>query len=276
MAITPGQGISRIAKNRRFEDYQSMKQYYSDRTIQEIVIAGSCKTDGGATEISFCDNILNYIGAEGQVYIRTEQDDQAVQGNKYVYIEYQDDTGAIMPILTADLDNANTTTEVIVTGADDFYRLRRMYSEVESSANDAVLLCDADWDGGADTYGEITDTTCDFALERFFTQPSATCDSYFGYFQIYGNKTGTAAADDTFFIDITLTPRASSWGAEAAGAADITLHFDFEYGLQCSPMVLLEPATEVIFKIGDNAAAGNVFLSAVLLEVYPTNSTPSS
>ena len=272
MAIIPGQGCSRVLSNRRWEDYRSMKQALSNSIIKEVIIAGSCTTDGAATEISFCDNILNYIAAEGQVYVRCEAND-ANQHDKYVYIEYQDDTGAIKAILTADLDGADSTAEVIVTGASDFYRLRRMISEVESASGGtkSIMLTDSAWDGVADTFGELKDGNTCFALERFFTQPSSVCDSYLAFFQVYGNKTGTSAADDTFFIDITLTPKALSTSdgfAEPQTAADITLHFDFEYGLQCSPVILLEPATEVIFKIGDNAAAGKVFLMAVMVEDY--------
>jgi hypothetical protein len=148
-----------------------------------------------------------------------------------------------------------------------------MISEVESASGGgkSILLTDAAWGGADDTFGEIHDGNSVFALERFFTQPSSVCDSYLAFFQVYGNKTGTSAADDTYFIDITLTPKALSTDegfAEPQAAADITLHFDFEYGLQCSPVILLEPATEVKFEIGDNAAAGNVFLMAVLVEDY--------
>ena len=280
MAVTAGQGLSRIVKNRRFEDYRSMKQFFSDRTIQEVIIAGSCGTDAGPTEISFCDNILNYIAAEGQVYIRCEADD-ANQHSKYVYIQYQDDTGTIQPILTADLDGANSTTEVIVTGATDFYRLRQMICEVESATagGKSVVLGDIDMDFAADMYGEIKDNNTSFALERFFTQPSSVCDSYFGFFIVYAASTATAATNDTYYLDINLTPKVLSTAdgfAEPQTAADITLHFDFQDRIECSPMILLEPATEVKFLVGDHASAGDVFLHATLLEVYPTNSTPSS
>ncbi len=115
MAVTGGEGLSRIFKNRRYENYMSMKQYFSDRTIQEVSIYGSSTTNGAALEIDFAvGDVINYIGAEGQVYLRTELDDIANQNVKYCYIEYQDDTGAVRPILKGIMDNTNTTTEVAI------------------------------------------------------------------------------------------------------------------------------------------------------------------
>ena len=252
MALVAGQGISRVHNNRRFETYQSLKQAFSNnRRVDEVHICGSVTTDGAAKEISFCDNVLNYIGAEGQVYIRTEADD-GNQDGKYVYIEYQDDTGAVRPILTADLAAPDNTVEVIVTGASDFYRLRRMISEVESdtSGGKSVVLGDADMDFAADMYGEIRDNNSEFALERFFTQPNSVCDSYLAYIYMKAASTGAAATDDTYFTDITFTPRPTNLG-EVAATADITLHLDFEQVLDVHPLVLLEGGTEVIFKVGD-------------------------
>ena len=45
--------------------------------------------------------------------------------------------------------------------------------------------------------------------------------------------------------------------------------YDFEQGLDVHPLVLLEGGTEVIFKVGDLSSAGDIFIHAVLVEVYP-------
>ncbi len=274
-----GEGISRIVKNRRYEDYRSMKQHFSDRTIQEVLIEGTFLTTGAAAEIDLAvGDTINYIAAEGQVYIRTELDDLANQDSKYVYIQYQDDTGAIRPILTADLDNANTTTEVIVTGATDFYRLRQMICEVEATTTKGIVLTDVDMAGADDVFGFINDYNSSFALQRFFTQPAATCDSYLAHIHLHSPN----AVDnivDTFFLDMTCTPRVLSTSegfAEPQVATDRTFNYPFSGEISHSPCFLLEGGTEVIFKIGDNHDAGIVHFEFVLLEVYPTNSTPSN
>ena len=275
-----GQGISRIFKNRRHEDYTSMKQYFSDRTIQEVLIEGTFLTVGAAAEIDLAiGDTINYIAAEGQVYVRCEADD-ANQHSKYVYIQYQDDTGQIMPILTANLDGANSVTEVIVTGASDFYRLRQMICEIEAATGGTkgVILTDVDMGGADDVFGFIDDNNSSFALQRFFTQPAATCDSYLAHLHLHAPN----AADnivDTFFLDMTCTPRVLSISegfAEPQAIVDRTFNYPFSGEIDHSPCLLLEGGTEVIFKIGDNHDAGIVHFEFVLLEVYPTNSTPSS
>lgn len=281
MAVTGGQGHTCFHKNRRFEDYRSMKQYFSDRTITEIVIDGSTTTGGALAEISFVSgDFIDYIAAEGQVYIRTEADD-ANQDSKYVYIEYQDDTGAIRPILTADLAAPDNTVETIVTGASDFYRLRQMISEVESASGggNMVILTDANYGGADDGYGYISDSQSSFSLERFFTQPAATCISYLGYIHAHSTPVAIGAGTDTYLISVTFTPKVLSTSegfAEPQVAADKTLTWIFQDQFHEDLCIELEPATEVIFKIGDAATANVVHIQSTLLEVYPTNSTPSS
>lgn len=269
MAITVGEGHSRILTNRHYDDYASMKQHFKHaRKIQEVIISGSCTSDGALTEISFADNIINYIGAEGQIYIRTEADD-GNQDSKYVYVEYQDDTGAIATIVTGDLAAPDNTVEVILTGADDFYRLRQMTSEVESASGGgkSILLCDSDWDGVADTYGEIKDGHSSFALERFFTQPSATCASYLGRVKLVATVQDGDGAVAGALASVTYTPKVIDLG-EAQVAADITENFQFDHTLVWEPLYELAPATEVIFKIGDLDSPHIIHIEATMLEVY--------
>jgi len=274
MAITPGEGFSRVIKNRRFEDYTSMKQYFSDRTIYEVIIEGRTTTDGAALEINFCvGDTINYIGTAAQAYIRTEQED-ASQHSKYVYLQYQDNTGAVQDWVTADLHNTDTTTELEI-GSTDFFRVRQMYSEVESSANDAVLLTDGEMGGVDDVFAFINDGNSQFNLERFFIQPNSVCDSYLARFHVHSIPVGIGAATDIFIAQFICTPRALNCG-EVQGAADKTFEYKFADEFNSEPCILLEGGTEVIFKVGDIATANIVHIESVLLEVYPTNSTPSS
>ena len=182
MAVTGGTGISRVLENRRFEDYKSLKQHFQhNRRITEVIIEGMTTTDGALAEVNFAvGDIINYIAAEGQAYIRIEQLD-ANQDGKYIYLQYQDDTGAVQDWVTADI--AAAETDEVAIGSTDFYRIRQMYSEVEASTNDAIILTDADMGGADDVYGFINDGNSQFNLERFFTQPNATCRSFLAKFQ---------------------------------------------------------------------------------------------
>ena len=280
MAITAGDGQSRVLKNRRFEDYRSLKQYFSDRTIKEVFISGANTTVGALAEIDFAvGDIINYIGAEGQVYLRTELDDIANQNVKYCYIEYQNDTGAVRPILKGIMDNTNTTTEVAVAGATDFYRLRQMISEVEATATKGIVLTDADMAGANDVFGFINDGNSQFNLQRFFTQPNATCDSYLAHLHCHTAQSGVDANSDAFILTVQYTPKVlgvSDGFAEPQVAADKTLTLYFHTDMTEDPCILLEGGTEVIFSLGDVDDPATVHLEFVLLEVYPTNSTPSS
>jgi hypothetical protein len=266
MAVTSGVGHSRVIEKRRFDDYESLKQYHKNSDCEEVIISGSCTTGGAAAEICFVTgDVIDYIAAEGQVYIRCEADDVNQHG-KYVYIEYQDDTGAIATIRTADLNASNSTTEVIVTGADDFYRLRRMYSEVESASGGGkmIILTDADYGGADDGYGYISDGQSHFALERFFTQPDSTHKSYLGRVRIHGLIHAEAPAG--YFVEVTYTPKPINLG-EVQVAADVTEHLEFSEYLNWEPLYELDGGTQVIFKVGDNGTAGKLHIEATMLEV---------
>jgi len=268
MAVTSGVGHSRVLKKRRFEDYQSLKQHYKVSNIEEVIISGSCTTNGAAAEISFVTgDVVNYIGAEGTPYIRCEADD-ANQHSKYVYVQYQDDTGAVQDWITGDLNAADSTTEVTMT-VTDFYRVRQMYSEVESASGGGkmVTLCDADWDGGADGYAYISDGQSEFALERFFTQPDSTHKSYLAYVKLHVPEKDHDGAESGYIFTCQYTPQVNSDGGESAAAADVTETFNFSRELIWEPCIELDGGTEVIFSVGDLDSAGVIHIEAVLLEV---------
>lgn len=266
MAVTAGEGHSRVIQKRHYDNYESLKQYYRGKNFEEVIIHGYSTSGGGAAEISFCDNIIDYAAAAGQAYIRTEQDDVAIQGEKYVYLQYQTTTGLVKAWVTADLNDADTTTEVAI-GSTDFYRARQMYSEVESSANDAIILCDADWGGVDDTYAEITDTHTEFALERFFTQPDTTHKSFLGKIEAWAPIQDGDSAAAGFLIEIKCTPKPNNQGAEVATAADKTFHFDFSEHFVWEPCLELDGGTEVFFYIGDYDSPAVIAIEATMLEI---------
>ena len=273
MAFTGGDGQSRVLKNRRFESYESIKQAFSSRIITEIVISGTiAETDAGPTEIDFAvGDTINYIGAEGQVYLRTELDDIANQNVKYVYIEYQDDAGIVRPILKGIMDNTNTTTEVAIAGATDFYRLRQMISEVEATATKSIVLTDANMGGADDIFGFINDGNSQFNLQRFFTQPTSVCDSYLAHLHVHTAQSGVNNITDSFFLTVDYTPRVlgiSDGFAEPQVAADKTIRYPFAADLNEDALILLEGGSEVIFKVGNVNDPAELHCEFVLVEDY--------
>lgn len=260
-------GFSRIENDRRFEDYRSAKQHYQHRHTKEFIISGTGTTANA--EFEFTSDTMDYPAAEDQVYIRTEADD-ANQRSKYVYIEYCDDDGLILGPLTADLDAANTTTEVIVTGASDFYRLRRMWSEVESATGGgkAIQLTDDDLDA-ATHYAFIEDNESAWCAQRYFV-PSATQveHSYLAKLEVlYPFMTAAATAIDAIILTLTYTPKVID-STEDQVAADKTLVLPFNLALNWQPMIELEPATEVIFSWNHTTTAQTIHFEATFLEVY--------
>ena len=168
-------GFSRIVENRRFEDYRSMKQSYQHFHTKEYIISGHGNSSI-AGELQFSSEDTDYVGAAAQACIRCEADD-ANQHGKYVYLTYQNASGVILGPVTADLDGADSTTEVNI-GAADCYRVREMYSEIESATagGKMITLTDAAMAAG-DNWAYIDDGNSQFAAQRYFV-PSATPVSY--------------------------------------------------------------------------------------------------
>jgi hypothetical protein len=273
-------GYSKVYKNRRFEDYRSMKQYYSDRTINEFVVQGVQTTTNTAAEVTFTTgDTINYIAAEGQAYIRTEADD-GNQDSKYVYLEYQDDTGLILDPVTADLAAPDNTVETAI-GSTDFYRVRQMSCEVESATGGgkAVLLTDANMGGADDVFGFIDDNESEMAVTRYFV-PSATQVEHAYIGRIKCEAPYLLEGDATeggYFLTVAYTPKPLNLGEVAATAnRSIILHFS-QY-LDWQPLIELQPATEVTLSIHKLVDADHpeIYIDATYLEVWVRNSSPSS
>lgn len=274
----PDLGFTRIEENRRFEDLRSAKQHFTNRHVTEYIMGGTGAT-GAGIEMSWTSDDLDYPAAEDQVYIRTEANDDPAQVGKYVYIEYCDDDGLILGPLGA-VHSADTTDEKIITGASDFFRLRRMWAEVESDAagGKAHQLTDADLDA-ATHYAFIEDGESSWAAERYFV-PSATQveHSYLAKLEIiFPLMTAAATAVDAVILALNYTPKVIPGpygGATPQVAADKTLTMAINSNLDWQPMIELEPATEIKFVWSDTTTAQTIKWEATFLEVWvKTNPT---
>jgi len=261
-------GFSRVLTNRHFEDYRSAKQHFKGRHCKEFIISGTGNSVA-AGEFQFASETLDYEDAEAQAYIRTEADDEG-QDDAYVYIIYQDDDGVIYGPVTADLANPNT--EEIAIGSTNFYRLREMWSEVESATagGKMVMLCDDEM-AGDDNWGYIDDGNSRWAAQRYFV-PSATQveHAYLGRVIAQAPQIAAAAAAvDAIILTITYTPKAID-NIEASAAADLAVTLTFNKELDWQPMIELEPATDVYIEVKkvNDALHDEIYVEASYLEVY--------
>jgi len=259
-------GHSRVLTNRHFEDYRSAKQYYNGRLCKEFIISGSGTT--AAAEFEFGTHGMDYIGTEAQAYIVTEADD-GNQHDKYVYLEYYDDDGVIFGPVTADLDGANSTTEVPI-GSTNFWRIRQMYLEVEAATGGGkgIHLTDDSLDAAAH-WGFIEDNESAWAAQRYFV-PSATQveHAYLGRVIVkMAHMFAAAAAIDGIILTITCTPKVIDLG-EVQAAVDKNIVITFNEDLDWQPMIELEPATDVIFSWNHTTTGQAIWFEADFLEVY--------
>lgn len=121
MASVPSTGYRIIESNRRFDDYASMKQYFKNAQIKELIFSGSQASSVTTTMDSSDTAIGTLITAEEVVFISLEADDTARQDLESVWVTYQDITGEIHgPILHLINDTADNTIEAPLGNEDVF------------------------------------------------------------------------------------------------------------------------------------------------------------
>ena len=110
-----GQGHKLILEKRRFDDYASMKQYFKNSRTKEVLFAGTrlltttfATMDGGHEALS-----LVRLGTAAVAYVAVVGDDTN-QDDKYVDIIYQDNTGAIQPVVRTQLDLVDPNNPVCI------------------------------------------------------------------------------------------------------------------------------------------------------------------
>lgn len=113
MALVKGTCISKIHRDRRFEDYRSLKQYFRNNSCEEFIVRGYNTSTATAAELK-PDNVqaLTALGAEALGYVKSEADLAALDGDS-VYVTYLDDDGVVIGPIESKLDAATSTdTEV--------------------------------------------------------------------------------------------------------------------------------------------------------------------
>ena len=353
MATLTATGHKVIVKNRRYEDYRSMKQHFSDRTIKEILFSGSQVMTEVSVVVDGSDHtIAAQLSAEAHVFLSTIADD-ATQDLKSVWVTYQDDTGLIVgpyehvlndtantsveaPLFNEDVidtiaagqggkaitlttlagtlnqyagkymvamdgdgvaeagnlivsNTAATPTILTVTNnshaaangdnisiqtypGDDFYRAREMYCEQEVIDASTIRLGDHD---STNIYAGIGEGHRYMSNSGFFTQPAATCRSFLGRVRAQSSVDSTVTQVTGSRVTVFYTPLEAHANG---GAVETQIDLDFADTLDWQPCIELETATDVVIKAMniEGAKLPNMLVETSYLEVYPTNSTPSS
>jgi len=203
--------------------------------------------------------------------------DATHQEGNYLEIESNEAGTPLVCTTTAvpDADWADDNVSIQEHVHPDVYRIRRMWSEVESATGGtkAIHVCDLD---STNLYGVIADNdTYGSAGSRYF----ALSDRYrcfLGHVHIEAPHSFGADTDDlNYTLTITFTPKGRDnpgtlWSGTKDGAgADITLAYEFIDSFDWQPCIELEALSNVIFKIHkvQNQEHSEVSLDYTILEV---------
>ena len=144
----------------------------------------------------------------------------------------------------------------------DFFRLRRMWANKEAPEDNAMELCD---DDGNVWYGEISDWNSRAAVSAYFVPSATLCRSFLGRVHVNGPTINEGDATIAgYIVNITFTPKAIDANETAS---DVSFTFWFNGDFNWEPCIELEPATDVIFKIGDLGTGANLLVETAILEV---------
>ena len=170
-------------------------------------------------------------------------------------------------IVLTDAPNADTATDIISIQQyphDDFYRAREMYCEVEGVEAKTIRLGNV---GSTAIYGGIGEGHRYMANCGIFTQPSATCDTYFGFIRVSTLTDSTVTEAQGAQVKIFYTPaEAHANGGAVETELEISLNGTFDW----QPCIRLEPATDVVVQVKDaqGEVLEEIFVETAFLEVY--------
>ena len=145
---------------------------------------------------------------------------------------------------------------------DDFYRLRRMWCDVEVLTDKTIRL--GAHDSGA-YYGLISQGGRYSTSARYFSRDAATARCFIGRIHAHCSNETTVSKKQGQEIQITFTPKAASADATAS---DITMNLVFQDHLDWQPCIELEPATDVNIKVLtlDNTNVDDAYFTVQYLE----------
>jgi hypothetical protein len=134
MAATPTKSQLRIETNRKWEDYKTLKAYWSPRkVIREILYTGSQTATNASAEIVQIGGTVAFLGANDIVYAKSEADLAALDGDS-IYIDYASSTGTLYEGIETKLDSGTSTATEVPIGC-----LSGSYVDTVAAVNGDVL-----------------------------------------------------------------------------------------------------------------------------------------
>lgn len=118
MAIGTTKSHTRIEKDRKWEDYQSLKRYwsYKGNEMREVIFDGSQTATGGLVEVgSGCGETIAFLSANDIVYASSEADLAALDGDS-IWIDYIDSSGTLHEAIETKLDSVTSTATEVPIG----------------------------------------------------------------------------------------------------------------------------------------------------------------
>ena len=145
---------------------------------------------------------------------------------------------------------------------DDFYRLRRMWCEIEVLTDKTIRLGDHD---SSNYYGLISQGGRYSTSARYFSRDAATARCFLGRIHAHCSNETTVSKKQGNEFQVTFTPKAESADATAS---DITINVVFQDHIDWQPCFELEPATDVNIKVLtlDNTNVDDAYFTVQYLE----------
>lgn len=132
----------RIEKNRHWEDYQSLKKYWSSaaKFIREYIFDGCQTATNAAAEVkSGTDATIAFLSANAQVFAKSEADAAALDGDS-IWMDYVSSTGTLYENVETKYDSLSDTSLEVAVGCQS----GTYVDVIESIAGDALTMTNLD------------------------------------------------------------------------------------------------------------------------------------
>jgi len=135
MGLLEGTALRRIIRDRRFEDYRSLKQYFRNNICNEILWCGHQLTTASAVELMGGDDTIAALAANDIIYVRSEADLAALDGDS-IYIDYVSSTGIVYEGIESLYESTASTATEVPIGCESGTK----YDTVAAVAGDTITM----------------------------------------------------------------------------------------------------------------------------------------
>lgn len=118
MGLLPTNSHTRIELNRKWEDYPSLKRYWSPKKkFREVLFTGRQVATNAAAEVVQVGDTIAFLSADDYVYIASEADAAAMDGDS-VWIDYVNKLGTLYENVETKLDTETSTATEVPIGCE--------------------------------------------------------------------------------------------------------------------------------------------------------------